>query len=187
MQGLNEAIYQILTQFEHRSFLLDDLVAFIAQYVVYFMLLGLVPFFVGQKSSKERWMLFFELALAIIVSRGIITEAFHFHIESPRPFVVKGFEPLIGESGNSFPSGHMASIWPVVMILFYRSKGWAFVYAFLGIVIGFARIYVGVHWPFDILSGIVIGMLSGWFIHRVVISSIKKYSNSSTTGDPVAD
>jgi membrane-associated phospholipid phosphatase len=30
---------------------------------------------------------------------------------------------------------------------------------------GIARIYVGVHWPLDILGGIVVGLASAWFVH----------------------
>lgn len=32
-------------------------------------------------------------------------------------------------------------------------------------VMGVARVYVGVHWPLDILAGTVVGVGAGWFIH----------------------
>jgi membrane-associated phospholipid phosphatase len=48
---------------------------------------------------------------------------------------------------------------------------------------GIARIYAGVHWPFDILGGIAVGIISGYFIHwllrgtRAELSPIKKEEN----------
>jgi undecaprenyl-diphosphatase len=60
----------------------------------------------------------------------------------------------------SFPSGHTAAAFVVATLLGYFFPVIAlplFAWAFL---VGFSRIYLGVHYPSDILAGIVIGMLS---------------------------
>jgi undecaprenyl-diphosphatase len=63
--------------------------------------------------------------------------------------------------GKSFPSSHAANCFALatVIFVFYRRRGWiAFLLAAL---VAFSRMYVGVHWPVDVLAGCLIGILCG--------------------------
>jgi undecaprenyl-diphosphatase len=55
-------------------------------------------------------------------------------------------------SGPSFPSGHMTTntIIAVYCTLFYRRRGW--LYWIVSAGVGYSRIYLGGHWPSDILA-----------------------------------
>jgi undecaprenyl-diphosphatase len=55
-------------------------------------------------------------------------------------------------AGPSFPSGHMTNntIIALCLTLFYRRWGW--LYWILTLAIGYSRIYLGAHWPSDILA-----------------------------------
>lgn len=60
----------------------------------------------------------------------------------------------------SFPSSHAANMFGAAafLTLFYRNSAWVFFP--LAILIGYSRIYVGVHYPFDVLGGAILGMVS---------------------------
>jgi undecaprenyl-diphosphatase len=69
---------------------------------------------------------------------------------------------LIGlPSGSSFPSGHTATSFACATVLSYFAPRAAPAFYLLALAIGFSRIYVGVHWPLDVLGGAVLGVAVG--------------------------
>jgi undecaprenyl-diphosphatase len=61
-------------------------------------------------------------------------------------------------SGPSFPSGHVATntIIAVFCTLFYRRRGW--LYWFVTAAVGYSRIYLGAHWPSDVVATVFLGI-----------------------------
>ncbi|MEO6053735.1 MAG: phosphatase PAP2 family protein [Chthoniobacterales bacterium] len=64
---------------------------------------------------------------------------------------------VILPQGRSFPSGHAANnfAFATILALFYRRWGW--LCFFPALIVGYSRIYVGAHWPSDILISCLLG------------------------------
>lgn len=96
-------------------------------------------------------------------------------IDRARPYeVIEGLELLIPKPvDSSFPSGHTASSFAVACILFRKlPRKWGIWPLILAIIIAFSRLYLGVHFPSDIIfgmiSGILISFFAQWFVERVI-------------------
>ena len=73
--------------------------------------------------------------------------------------MIPGLTSLIGVQGDfSFPSGHTGSSFAAAVVLFYRMpKKYGIPALVLAVLISLSRVYVGVHYPTDILAGALIG------------------------------
>ena len=76
------------------------------------------------------------------------------------PLVYPEPKPLVGvPHSGSFPSGHAATAFACATVIAWTAP-WLAVPAFvLAAAISWSRVYVGVHWPLDVLGGAVLGVL----------------------------
>ncbi len=143
---------------------LDKLAIFFAVYVGFVLLAFLVYLWFSKPASRRM------VIIALIaggVARFGVTGLIRFFYPHPRPFDFMQVRQLISESGSSFPSGHASFFFAIstVVFLYNRKLGWLFFAA--SALMGVARIYVGVHWPLDILGGIVVGILTAVLINWI--------------------
>lgn len=102
-------------------------------------------------------------------------------IKAPRPIGIDGLESMRVETatGYSFPSGHTQSattFWVGLMSIF--KKNWLYILGtimFIGI--GISRLYLGVHWPIDVIFGWIFGITFTLILGAVfdIVDKNKKY------------
>ena len=85
-------------------------------------------------------------------------------IHRPRPFSELADIVLLIKAPKdySFPSGHTAASFVMVYIFFRHIKKYFIPVLITGILIAFSRMYLSVHFPSDIIAGIIIGIFSGY-------------------------
>ncbi|CAA7600976.1 Phosphatidic acid phosphatase type 2/haloperoxidase [Acididesulfobacillus acetoxydans] len=89
-------------------------------------------------------------------------------VARPRPFLHWTNVRILADKPlqYSFPSGHTTTSFAPATVLFRKSKGIGVAALILAALIGFSRIYVGVHYPSDVAGGVVLGSLIGWLVVR---------------------
>lgn len=176
---MNLFLFDLISGLSRKNFILDGAGVFFAEYVPYLLILGFFWILFRQPEWRRRLFFLSEAAIAVILSRGLITEIIRFFYYSPRPFEFLYFQSFIPESGSSFPSGHAAFYFALAAIIFFYNRRWGIWYFVISLLIGVARIFVGVHWPLDIVAGSVIGVLCGLLVHRFLLDYFKNIKSRS--------
>ena len=93
----------------------------------------------------------------------LITLGIKLSVGRPRPFeVLPEADPLIVASvGTSFPSGHASMSVAGAIVLASLAPRLAPLFALLAVFVTVSRVYVGVHYPLDVLAGAAIGAVVG--------------------------
>lgn len=157
MNSFDLSIFNFIHASAGRWFLLDWLAILFAVYLGYVLIALFFVMVFKEKDRKKRAYAFAWWALSAIISRGIITQAIYFFYHRPRPFVALGIEPVFNHAAvASFPSAHMAFYVTFIAPVFYLNRKWGWIYLFGIGGMAIARVYGAVHWPTDILGGILI-------------------------------
>lgn len=159
MNSFDLSIFNFIHAPAGRWFLLDWLVIFFAVYLGYILVVLFFIMVFKEKDRKKRAYAFAWWALSAIASRGIIAQVFYFFYHKLRPFEALGIETVFTPGPNTaFPSGHMAFYATFIVPVFYLNRKWGWIYTAAVVGMGIARIYGAVHWPTDIIAGIVIAL-----------------------------
>lgn len=146
-------------------------------------ILFLVLFFI--KFPKKEALHKFLTVLGLAVFITLVTHVTKISVARLRPNNTEEINTLIRilktPTDYSFFSGHASSSFSITMLvfLFLRKKvKWTILFFIWPILFALSRIYVGVHFPIDILVGMVVGLLSGWLFYWLYQRFIAPYSMS---------
>lgn len=116
------------------------------------------------------------LALCALLFADLIAYALKLIVQEPRPYLTMDNVRLLIHEDDifAFPSGHATSTVAVVGIFFLKAKDlvkkhynvFKVLLVLFAIVIMFSRIYCGVHYPFDVLTGAAIGIVGALVINN---------------------
>jgi len=140
------------------------------------------------------WLLLFngkrgKIAAILLLLSVILTDVLAAQIIKPwigriRPSyaMADNINLLIGKGGKySFVSNHAANTMSAAVILGYFYKKWKNIAIAISLIVGFSRVYVGVHYPFDVLGGWIFGYSIAWGIICIwVILKIRETKRGCT-------
>ena len=107
--------------------------------------------------QKKEAAVFAAVALPAIYAVSRVAAGLYF---DPRPFVVGHFAPLVPHApDNGFPSDHMLLVSAIASVIFPFSRRWSSAAWTVAILVGAARVYVGVHHPIDVIGSAVIAII----------------------------
>lgn len=120
----------------------------------------------GKRTRETGFMSFAALLFSLLINNLLLKNL----VGRIRPYeTVQGLILLVSKPADfSFPSGHTGSSFASAVVLYRRLPRRAGVPALLlALLIGLSRLYVGVHYPSDVLAGMLTGILSGCMAHPI--------------------
>lgn len=135
---------------------LMETITFLAESIFLVILIATIYWCIDKKKgARLAW---------IVLGSGVINGVFKNIFRAPRPFQKGVTTPLRLETATSysFPSGHTQSA-TTFWVIFYRLNRQRIIQC-VGIIIvlltALSRLYLGVHWPVDVIAGIIMGLIS---------------------------
>ncbi len=169
-------LFQVINGFAGYSKFLDIVGVFFASYIPYLLVFGtLLIIFWTDKHWKQRAYDFFLVTFSALIARGILTPIIRFIYVRPRPFLAfPDITVLIPKTVEaSFPSGHATFFFALAIALYFTHRRWSYYCLAGAILMSAARIFVGVHYPLDILGGALVGGVSVWIARYILPSRTK--------------
>ncbi|WP_036217307.1 undecaprenyl-diphosphatase [Marinospirillum minutulum] len=160
MDSLNSDLFLAINQLAGENAILDASAIFIAE-VMPFILIGVMVslwFFADLNKKRISFFAGYSVLLALLLS--YLIGVFYFH---PRPFVLNLGSQLVEHAADtSFPSDHTTFIFAIASsYLFSRETlKLGVLLVLLSFLAGLARVFVGVHFPFDIIGAGLVGVVS---------------------------
>ena len=117
------------------------------------------------------------LALLSILLSGGIAECIKHLVMRPRPFLQMTEIIPLGQPPHSFsfPSGHTVCAFAFAFIIWHTTTGWQrFLFMFLAVIMAFSRLYAGVHYPTDVLGGIIVAFAGSSLVWHFRASIFRK-------------
>ena len=106
---------------------------------------------------RRGWMVLFSLLGNFLLCNLTLKPL----VDRTRPYYVLGYDPVIPPVGDpSFPSGHTAASFAAATAIYAIDKRWGIAAYIYAAVMGFSRLYLGVHFPTDVLAGAVVGIVA---------------------------
>jgi undecaprenyl-diphosphatase len=160
------------------SLAFDAVIVFLASYLPY-LLVGfyLLLLLLSSSSRIEKLYIFGVATISASIARLGITELIHLFYHRPRPFVTYQLHPLLLDNEWSFPSGHAAFFFAMATAIYLYNKKWGIGFFIATLVVTISRIVAGLHYPSDILGGMIIGMLTAYVVFQVADRTKKKHDS----------
>ena len=164
MSGFDTKLFRLINDLAEKSEFRDQVFIFSSNYGLYIFAGVLIVLFFWRRR------LFWAALVSVILSRAIITEVLRYFLKRPRPFVaLKNVRLLVEKNAAepSFPSGHAAIYFAIAFAVYLFNRKIGVILIIAALLASLARVYTGIHYPSDILGGILVALFSVYLVNKL--------------------
>jgi len=138
-----------------------------------------IAFVIVQKQWKTGIITLLFIGIVILLCDQISTEVFKHGIKRFRPThdpVIGGIVDIVGNYRGGkygFVSSHAANVFGLAVFtsMLFKTKYYNYFIFSWAILVSYSRIYLGVHYPYDIIGGALVGGLIGWSVFKLYVKT----------------
>ncbi len=161
---MNMELFRLINNLAYKNTLIDSVIIIFSKYVPYaFMMIVAVVYLLGilQKNSEYRKAAFSTFIFTVInlILSFLIGSIYYVD----RPFVHNKVNLLVPHiSDASFPSDHATGTMSIALGLKINKKALNMILTILSLIVGFSRVYVGDHYPLDVIGAYAIVAITNY-------------------------
>lgn len=191
MSGLDLHLFQVING-DLSNAVFDSLMPFITDpgpFIIPLTLIGVGLVVWGGWKGR----LLVVMALLLLVVSNAVSEQLKQLFQRPRPcLALETVRLLVGcsKTNFSFPSSHASNITAQALLFAFFYRPIAVPLFLVAAAVGYSRVYVGVHYPLDVVGGILVGLACGAvfiFLTREVERRLPKRQPTSDNRQPLTD
>ena len=158
MSSADYGLFSSINRLAGRSAVLDAVMVGTAKYLPVVFALVLVALWLTWKPQNQRGA--FLAGASALIALGI-GQLVGYALPRPRPYLAHSVNLLISPSlDTSFPSDHATLGFAVAVMVWQYDRRVGGLLLILAFVLAFSRVYVGAHYPSDVLGGAVLGTVT---------------------------
>ncbi len=158
------------------SNILNIVIIFIAKDLVFVALIVAVWVFLKLSTLERKRM--FVFAVIALPTTYLVAKLLSLVFYDPRPFVMGHFVPLISHNAdNGFPSDHMLILSAVASVIYAFRKKIGWIFFMVAVMVGVARVLVGVHHAEDILGSLIIAIFCVYLVWKIIFPRFNERIN----------
>ncbi|ADE68780.1 MULTISPECIES: undecaprenyl-diphosphatase [Priestia] len=167
---MNVDLFRTINDFGKEYTYLNNFFIFMAEYMVFVLAFIALIFWFTRREENRMMIISATISFILAEMMGKIAGTLH---SNNQPFAeLSNVNKLIEKAvDNSFPSDHTILFFAFCMTFFIYQKRWRYIWIMLALVVGISRIWVGVHYPADVIVGAIISIFST-FIASFIVSRL---------------
>lgn len=139
------------------------LVSLLGELAIIWFFFGALILYKNKKDGKKIFILMtLAIALTVIINHAVIS----YFIFRERPYLALSEVYQLGKqwTDSSFPSGHVSSAMAATVVLGRYYKKYLLYMIIFVLLTMLSRIFLGMHYPSDVLAGVLVGLFSGYSV-----------------------
>lgn len=127
--------------------------------IYFWVIISIVLYLFGDKKGKS----IAKKMIVVLVVTTILIQLIKIIVMRPRPYTELSNLILLDLGTDySFPSGHTSTSTAMAYVLSCEYKRW--ILMLIPVIVGFSRLYIGVHYPSDVLGGFLLGLVIAYMV-----------------------